>query len=85
MGNCNNLNSLTETVILFFSKRIFSSLLDIFFKQFIFKGPEKDHVFLAVFNILTVCPNSQTGSRYSDLFVVFISKTDDKGVRTLLQ
>lgn len=45
----------------------------------------KDHVFLTVLNILTFCLNSQIGSRHSDLFMVFISETDDKGIWTLLQ
>lgn len=49
------------------------------------KCPDKDHIFLTVRNILTFCLNSQIGSRHSDLFMVFISKTDDKGVWTLLQ
>lgn len=49
------------------------------------KCAEKDHVFLTVLNILTFCLNSQIGSRHSDLSMVFISETDDKGVWTLLQ
>jgi len=49
------------------------------------KHPKKDHVLLTVLNIFSFCLNSQIGSRHCDLFTIFISKIDDKGVWTLLQ
>lgn len=43
------------------------------------------HIFRPGLDILPVCLNSQIGWRHSDLPMIFISKTNDKGVWTLLQ